>query len=829
LQFWAGSPFEDGSGEDRLVFQALTQVPPKTVHPGRPSGKPTSYYRMNPADSMHLSRLQALRERGVVLPSAEAKGIRPLSEIVAAFRAGTPTPSVAPADDLLIRELVQRLKPAEILALGTGDDTAVLDLAGWALAENPRAIVLVADDSAVLSARIAAQGFHGGVVILPAALAASAGGPARWLASAPIAVDLVYIASEAPAGGLAEAAALGWSLLRPGGMMIGEGPVEPGSPSGAALGGFAASAGVDLLPASLFGHHRWLMQKGDEVPEEDQNTPEALYAKGLAAHGAGDVHTANKFYQQVLALQPEHPPSLHMLGVMALQLGQMEAAEKLTAAAVELDPRSAVYRNDHGEALRHNGKLEAAAAQFERALELDPALGSIYNNFGILRQAQGRFDDAVPLFRRAIELAPDSPTASMNLGVALMEKGELDQALVALEAAEALAPRGPAVRLNLANARLLLGQPAEAEAIYRAILADDPRSLDAAVNLARSLREQGKLAESLALYDDIEANLPPEADPVRPIISFNKGMAQLLAGDLRSGWQGFAMRAAAGAAPAVSLSTPRWQGESLAGKRLLIHAEQGLGDTLQFIRFIPKLRETFAPASVALVVQPALLNLLGSAENAPWLQLDHLSGPEQALPVHDLYASLLDLGLYLGIGLDDLPVAAAYLSAGPDAVRSWQDRIGSLEGKKAGLVWKGRKEHGNDRNRSMPIGQAASLLQRDGVSWVSLQRDATGLDLAVLQTNGFIADPASELPDMAATAALITALDLVVTVDTSVAHLAGALGKPVWLMLAHSPDWRWLWDRADSPWYPSARLFRQKAPGDWQSVIDQVTSALGEG
>ncbi|HTH97670.1 MAG TPA: tetratricopeptide repeat protein [Stellaceae bacterium] len=828
VPLWSMSPFEDGSGEDRLVFQALVD----SGKPGKSSGQATSYYRMDHRDSMHLNRLQALRERGVILPSEQKRGVVRLADAVAGFRGlETPAPKIPPADDLLVRELVQRLKPMEVLALGLGDEIGVFDIAGWAIATNDQALTLLVDSGPVLNTRIRDLGFNNGIAALPPDVAAKEGGALRWLAAANLSVDLVYIGAKPAvnpkdADAIVETVAAGWAALRAGGMMIGEGAVEDGGVLGVALKGFAERSGVDLLPAVLHGHHRWLLQKGDAAPEDE--SVEALYDKGVAAHGAGDLQTANRYYQAALAKQTDHAPTLHMMGVMALQLGKIDAAVQLTGAAVELMKDSAAFYNDHGEALRHAGRFDDAAQAYEAAMTLDPTLGSICNNFGILRQAQGRMDEAVPLFRRAVELMPGSPTAPMNLGVALMEKGDIDGAVEVLRQAEAMAATTPAVKLNLANALMLQGDPVAAEALYREVIDLEPHSLDAGVNLARALREQGRLDESLTIYRLIEDNLPAELDAARPILSFNKGLTELVAGDLAGGWRGWAERARAGAAPEVSLSTPRWKGEPLKGKRLLIHAEQGLGDTLQFIRFIPALRKKLEPASLSLIVQQPLLPLLQAVPNAGWLGLDALNGPEQALPVHDLYVSLLDLAGLLGIDLAALPVAEAYVEADAAAVTSWRARLETLDGRKVGLVWKGRKEHGNDRNRSMPATAVAPLLQLDGVSWVSLQKEAGEVEKAVLESHGFIADVASELTDMAATAALVAALDLVITVDTSVAHLAGAMGKPVWLLLPHAPDWRWMLERSDSPWYPSARLFRQPSPGDWAGVVKAVEAALNE-
>jgi Flp pilus assembly protein TadD len=807
---WSGAAFEDGSGEDRLVFQAL-----KSGHPGRASGAVTSFYRMDPRDSMHLHRLQAFRDQGIALPDIVEAGIRPLAEILAPFRKDTvPAVQMSVPDDLLVRELTRRLRPREIVVLGLAEEPALLGLAAAALASQNEAAIAVTEPGPQLPHLLETLGFGAAVTLLPAEI----GDPGRWLVAAKPLVDLVYI-GEASADRIAELCTQAWAMLRQGGMVLGEGVVEDHSGFAREVQGFALAAGTALLPATLHGRHRWLLEKDEPTTTTKVQSPkdaaQALYDQGFAAHQQGDVHEASRFYQEALKQVAAHAPSLHMLGVIALQIGHAEVAIQLTGAAVEADGGNASYRNDLGEALRLAGRLDEAGQQFEAALDLAPEMGSIHNNLGILRQVQRRLEEAVPLFRRAVALMPDAPTIHMNLGVVLMEQGDLEGATAALEAARALAPTLSGVQLNLGNVQLLSGDAVAAEALYDQVLAGNPLSVEALANRARALREQGKLTESLAAY----ATLRQQA-PDHPTLAWNEGLSHLLNGDLAQGWAGFARRVEAGAAPAVALEAPEWRGGDLAGRRLLVHAEQGLGDTLQFIRFLPQLKR-FNPGSVGFICQAPLLPLLPRIEG-----VDQIVGPDAPLPPHNTRISLLDLPHHLGITLSDLPGPVPYVAAPAARVAEWRDRLADLEGKRVGFAWKGRREHGNDRLRSLPVSAVASLLRLPDVSWLSLQKEATGIERATLEANGFLADLAPDLTDMAETAAVVNQLDLVITADTSLAHLAGALGVPVWILLPYAPDWRWLLGRADSPWYPSARLFRQERPGDWAGVIRQVQADL---
>lgn len=548
------------------------------------------------------------------------------------------------------------------------------------------------------------------------------------------------------------------------------------------------------------------------------NSPDSPTDAGFAAaverHRSGRLEEAMALYRQILEAAPGHPPTLHMLGVLALQLGQPAAAIDALKAAVAADEARTEYRNDLGEAYRLAGDLAAAGDAFAAVIAQSPDHAPATGNLGIVRHAQGRLDEACALYRRAIALESSNANALTNLGVALQSLGKPDEARKALDAARAIAPENAAIALNLGNLELGDGLPETAEGLYREALALDPGSAAAQVNLGRALKEQGRVAEALSACVRAKA-----MDPNLPATHWNEGLCRLLLGDFKRGWPGFQWRWAADAVPPHGLTVPQWDGTSLAGRHILVHAEQGLGDTLQFIRFVPLLAR-LEPASVTVMVQPELIGLLNGLPG-----IDRVVGPGAPLDPYQCRVPLLDLPGWFGLGAADFAASVPYVTADPLAVERWLARLEGDTSRRIGLVWKGRPGHANDRNRSMTLETLLPLAATPGTRWSSLQRETTAAEDAVLEAAN-IAALGPMFASLEETAAAIAALDLVITVDTSVAHLAGALGKPVWVMLPAVPDWRWLLHRSDSPWYPTARLFRQPTRGDWHSVVAAISTEL---
>jgi tetratricopeptide (TPR) repeat protein len=534
-----------------------------------------------------------------------------------------------------------------------------------------------------------------------------------------------------------------------------------------------------------------------------------LFQQGAEHQRAGRLNDASAAFQRVLAIDPQHADSLYRLGTIALALGRSDIAANLIEAALSLNEPVAAFHNDLGEAYRRLGRFSEAAREFHRTVTLDPMMASAYNNLAIMLQGEGQLDDAILLYRQGIELQPDSFEMQLNLGCALLATDAVEEASAALERAQQLAPDNPTMLLDLGNVRMRQDRVEEAEALYRTALRHRPDYMMAELNLGLALRELGRPADSLPHYD--RAAL---LDPDSPSVKWNDSVCRLLLGDYKRGWVGFAYRWQATKLALQGLTTPTWDGTTLTGKRLLVHAEQGLGDTIQFVRFLPQLAK-FGADDIIFLAQAPLLRLLRRAALGCTIV-----GPEDPMPPYDTRLPLMDLPLRLDITLENLPAKIPYLSAEPDLITAWETRFKPLPGVKVGLVWQGRPDHANDRNRSISTTTLTRLLDLSGMAWVSLQKATIG------DVPGGIVDISASLSDMMDTAAAIMALDLVISVDTSVAHLAGALGKPVWLLLPLAPDWRWLVDRDDSPWYPTARLFRQSVRGEWSDVIDQVEGAL---
>jgi tetratricopeptide (TPR) repeat protein len=505
---------------------------------------------------------------------------------------------------------------------------------------------------------------------------------------------------------------------------------------------------------------------------------EAYFQSGLRLHRTGRLQEAEHVYRQVLAASPAHADSLHMLGVIATQCGQPEAALTCFDRAIALKPSTAMFHVNRAAALLPLGRFDAALASCQEALRLKRNCAEACQVMGHVLSDLGRPEEAVAAYRDALRHKADLPDGYNNLGLALRQAGRLEEALVALRQATRQAPRDAVALGNLASVLKELGQPTAAEDCYRAALREHP--------------------------DD-------------PVLHLNLGVVLLLAGQFKAGWQEYEWRFRAGAVQIPTCSQPRWSGENLAGRRLLIRAEQGMGDTIQFCRFVPMAAQR---GEVVLEVQPRLRHLIGGV-----LDERQIVTVGQPLPPFDVWCPLLSLPHVLGMEAPQ----PAYLSADADRVAAWRSRIGT-HGRRIGIAWQGNPTSAAERGRSVPVREFLPLAQVPDVRLISLQKH-DGLDqLASLpkelriETLGddFDSGPEAFLD----AAAVMQCVDLVVTSDTSLAHLCGALGRPVWVALQHVPDWRWQLEGEACAWYPTMRLFRQPKRGDWASVFAQIATCL---
>jgi tetratricopeptide (TPR) repeat protein len=533
----------------------------------------------------------------------------------------------------------------------------------------------------------------------------------------------------------------------------------------------------------------------------------------IALHQRGQLGDAEPIYRKILQAAPHHFDAQHLLGVLKHQQGRNDEAAELIAAALQQRPNEAVALanygavlnalrrftetvascdkaialkpdypeafNNRGVALKELGRTEEALASYERAIELRPAYAEAFNNRGIALRELKRTTDALASYDRAIELRQTYAEAYNNRGVALAELKRFDESLISYAKAITL-KRGYAEAYNNSGAALyLLKRHDEARKCYDQAIACDANYADA---------------------------------------HWNKAQLTLLQGDFARGWTEHEWRWKI--LPAVQdFAQPLWRGDdAIAGKTILLHSEQGLGDTIQFCRYAPLVAER--GAHVILEVQSPLKRLMADIPG-----VTQVIAKGEPRPAYDFHCPLLSLPLAFGTRLETIPPSR--LRAHAEASIDWTPRLGPNHRPRAGLAWSGSATHKRDQDRSIALRAMLPLLDIEA-TFVSLQKEVRASDAGLLKERSDILDLRDSLGDFSDTAALVSQLDLVISVDTSVAHLAGALGKPVWVLLNDVPDWRWLLGRDDSPWYPTARLFRQDATCDWDRVIARVHGALRE-
>ena len=483
---------------------------------------------------------------------------------------------------------------------------------------------------------------------------------------------------------------------------------------------------------------------------------------------------------------------------------------------MESDPHSL---NERGNALSRERRYDEALACFDQAIALRGDFAEAHSNRGTALLELSQPEAAAHSLLQALKLQPGRPEVHSNLGNALMALRQWAMALDCYDRALALKPDYANAHFNRGNALIELGQPQAAVEAFARALALRPDFDQAHGNLGNAYQRLNRLPEALASYERALALAPNDAEH-----RWNRALSLLASGDLAAGWPLYEAR---WDNPKTGLHVrhrdhPLWQGQQpLTGQTVLLHAEQGLGDTLQFCRYA---RQVAALGARVVLEAPAtLLGLLASLDG-----VDQLLPMDAALPSIDWQCPLLSLPLAFGTTLDSIPAAPAYLKAEPERMAKWRERLGPRRQPRIGLIWSGRAAHGNDANRSLALEQLAPYLP-SGAQYVSLQQQVREADLPTLEhlqaQHGLLHFDAA-LGDFSDTAALCAQMDLVLSVDTSVAHLAGALGRPLWLLLPFSPDWRWLLTRRDSPWYPSATLWRQSAIGDWSALLAQLRAGL---
>ena len=469
------------------------------------------------------------------------------------------------------------------------------------------------------------------------------------------------------------------------------------------------------------------------------------------------------------------------------------------------------------EGLRHHesGRHAEAARALASAIELHPRWPDAMTALGNVARAMGKTGDAMALHRAALAEAPESAAIWSNLALAHKAAGDAGEAIACLARAAALAPQDAAIRFNLGNAYRAAGRGDAAMCAYEDALAREPAHMGARINKAAVLKETGRVAEAVAVLEEAV-----RLDPTHGEAEWNLALALLLSGRMAEGWRAYEARRRLPSFPVRRIAGPEWLGEPLDGKPLLIHAEQGLGDTIQFVRYVRFAAR--AGARTVLASPRSMHRLLDTCHG-----LDEVVTPESDNG-HARQVPLLSLPRLAG----DWPGAteAPYLYADPAKVRFWGERLGPRHGLRVGICWQGNPNYAGDAQRSVPLEVFAPLAGLPGVTLYSLHKGPGQAQLSGVGAALKIVDLGAELDRdghaFVDTAAAMVHLDLVVSTDTAIPHLAGALGRPVWLLLPHVPDWRWGLVGETTPWYPTMRLFRQTAPGSWPSVFARVRAAL---
>jgi len=619
-------------------------------------------------------------------------------------------------------------------------------------------------------------------------------------------------------------------------------------------------AGVpDQLRAVSEGLHDWR----DAATAPSIVTIAAQLQEAVTLHNQGQLQRAQCIYEEILRVDPRHFDALHLLGVIAAASGNLSHAVDLIGRAIQLNPTNPMAHNNRGAALLDSGLWEAALASFDWAIALDGAYAEAHYNRGNALKELERSEEALASYDRALSLKPTHPQAHSNRGIVLAALGRFEASIASYDAAIALRPDFARAHYNRANVlcaqrqweaalsgfdRALALEPDYAEAhSNRGFVLHELRRLDESLescdraialkadyveghcNRGGVLLAKRQVAEALSSYDRA-VGIDPEYAPGH----VNRALALLLAGDYERGWAEYEWRWKDRSSWVIreqrNFRQPQWLGTvSPAGKTMLLQSEQGYGDTIQFCRYAAIVANL--GARVILEVPRALAPLLES-----------LNGPARVvvqgepLPDFDMYCPMLSLPLACRTTLSSIPAQVPYVAVGEDRRLAWQDKLGERRRPRIGLVWSGgfraaRPELWSvNERRNIPLAKFAAFKKLEADFYSVQKGQPAESEPAELMARGWdgpaIADFAAEIGDFADSAALIEQLDLVISVDTAMAHLAGALAKPVWILNRFDACWRWLLDRDDSPWYPTARLYRQEQPGDWDSVVCKVARDL---
>jgi tetratricopeptide (TPR) repeat protein len=571
---------------------------------------------------------------------------------------------------------------------------------------------------------------------------------------------------------------------------------------------------------------------------------------GIANHQAGRLAEAERLYREVLSYQPDNADALHLIGCIYMQtnraeqgvasvlraiainpgnaeffsnlaagwsrLGKFEEAAEAYSRSVDLSATSATVFNDFGKVLEKLGKTAPALAAFAQAIIVDPMRSEAHANLGRMLQKFERYDDALKSFDAAVALAPKNAECLCHRSTLLYAMKRFDEALTSVDRAVALDPTFGEARNIRGSTLYRMGRYEDALASFDLAIGLNPNGTEIYLNRASALVDLHRFEEASADIEEAIRLKPDYAEAHN-----NGGLLNLLVGNFERGWIETEWR---WQCPELKLKAPDfkqplWLGqEPVAGQTLLLHSDQGLGDAIHFARYATKVAAM--GARVLLAVDKPLVDILKTIDGVA-----ECMDKDGALPAFDMHCPLSSLPLAFQTRIDKIPASVPYVRA-PSSTK-WRERLGEKTVPRVGLVWSGNPNHGNDHNRSLAFTQIAPLLDLP-LAFYSLQKDIRNSDVRDFAGCDGIEPLGAELKDFADTAALLSELDLLITADTSIAHIAGAIGTATWILLPYTPDWRWLLDRDDSPWYPTVRLFRQSERRDWGSVMSRVRTSLQE-
>ena len=601
------------------------------------------------------------------------------------------------------------------------------------------------------------------------------------------------------------------------------------------------------------------------------DSSEILNNLGAVLGQQGQFEESEKCYRRCLELKPDYLGAYCNISLVLKDLGKLDDAVACLREAIRQKPDYVDAHYSLGHMLAHQNKWEEALAPYREAVRLNPHYAQAQFGLGAALLKLSRSEEAVPHLRQAVQLKPNVPEGHHNLGNALLDLGNLDEALPHLQQATRLKPHDPWMEKDhgkalvqwwqraaerqrndseifheLGNVLIGQGRLDEAVASYRRVLELKPGSVETFHSLAAALSNQGKLEEAEKICRQIIQLRPNFVEAISTLATVVKAQGRLdeavehyskaiqlrphdgyshwgravtwlLQGKYAEGWKEYEWRWRCRGVHASQQRQPQWDGSPLVGRRILLDMEQGLGDIIHFIRYAPLVKQR--GGVVVFECPRALCKLLARSPG-----LDRLVPQGCYLPEYDVHAPLLSLPGLFGTTLDNLPVDIPYLFPDPQQVEKWESELGSTHELKIGINWRGGALYIHDRHRSASYKVFAPLFQIEGVRIFSLQKGPGSEELE--QTDFPVTDLGNRIESFADSAAILKNLDLLITVDTAIAHCAGGLGVPVWVALPFAPDWRWVVGRDDSPWYPSMRLFRQKRWGDWDEVFQRITAMV---